>query len=327
MADRPLIFSTHTLHPDISGQLERLGILRIASKPDSAAIATESAGANYIVVRANIDSKIVLREKGLRALVRHGAGLDMIPVDICTRAGVLVANVPGANAVTVAEHVIWSALAILRKYPLVNADLRIGGWEQGRAHSNDGLELTEQTIGIIGMGNIGRAISRIASNGFSMRVLTTTRSPETVPDGVLPKLLFELLEQSDIVVLCCPLNGQTRDLIGRAELAKMKKDAVLVNVSRGPVVNELALVSALESGKLRGAVLDVFNEQPLPKDHPLFAMGNVILTPHMAGITTESMLRMGQGVVDEITRLIKGEVPLNFINPEALEFYQKRFAR
>jgi D-3-phosphoglycerate dehydrogenase len=160
-----------------------------------------------------------------------------------------------------------------------------------------------------------------------MRVLTTTRSTETVPHGILPKPLSELLEQSDIVVLCCPLNGKTRGLIGKAELAMMKKDAVLVNVSRGPVVDELPLMRALESGKLRGAVLDVFNEQPLPKDHPLFAVGNVILTPHMAGITTESMLRMGQGVVNEITRLIKGEEPLNFINPEALEFYQKRFAK
>ncbi len=321
-----MIFSTHPLHPDVTTELRTLGLLVIASEPSPSAILKESAGASIIVVRAPIQPEIFARETGLKAAVRHGAGLDMIPVEVATKAGVLVANVPGVNAPTVAEHCIWSSLALLRRYPAVSADLRSGGWAVARAHSDHGRELSGRTLGIVGMGNVGNALFRIAHYGFGMKVLAVTGRPEALLDGAEAAELNHMLAQSDVVVLCCPLNDRTRGMIGAGELALMQPGAILVNVARGPVVDEAALIKALSSGAIGGAALDVFDRQPLPADHPFLSMRNVILTPHMAGITEESMMRMGQGVVMETRRILKGEKPLNFCNPDVWATYRARFA-
>jgi D-3-phosphoglycerate dehydrogenase len=261
----------------------------------------------------------------LRATVRHGAGLDMIPVDAATAAGVLVSNAPGANASTVAEYVLFSALALKRRFRMIDHDLRAQGWAEGRRHADAAGEISGTTIGIIGMGSIGKAIAKIAAGGFSMRVLGHSRSNRNFPANVEPVTLADLLAQSDVVVLACPLNAETRDLIGEQEFARMKQGAILVNVSRGPVVVEAALLDALSSGHLGGAALDVFAEQPLPRGHPLFRFPNVTLTPHCAGITDESMLRMGLMVTDDIARILNNDLPTNLRNPEAVPAYRRRF--
>ncbi len=320
-----ILFSTHSLHPEVTRDLQALGDLRIASAPTAEAIIAGSHRAGIIIVRAAIPAEIIAREKHLMALIRHGAGLDMIPVPQATNAGVLVANVPGVNAVTVAEHVIWSAMALLRRFPQVAADLRAKGWEPARRHSNSGRDLTGRIIGIVGMGNVGRALTRIAQGGFGMNVLTHTRSPANVPDGVEAVSLGDLLARADLLALCCPLTPETTGLIDARALAQMKSDAILVNVARGPVVDEAALLTALQNGKLGGAVLDVFAQQPLPSGHPFLSLPNVILTPHMAGITEESMLRMGQGVVHEARRILSGLPPENFVNPKVLPAFRARF--
>ncbi|MDF1609946.1 NAD(P)-dependent oxidoreductase [Hoeflea sp. YIM 152468] len=323
MSDK--IFSTHPLHPKVTAELQSLGKLVVASAPTAEAIVAESADASIIVVRAPIPPEIFATQPRLRAAVRHGAGLDMIPLDAASAAGVLVANVPGVNAVTVAEHCIWSALALLRRYPAVRTDLRAAGWAVARSHSDHGRELSGRSLGIIGMGNVGQALFRIAHFGFGMKVLAVTSRPEALAEGARAATLQQVLSQSDVVVLACPLTAKTRGLIGPAELARMQPGSILVNVARGPVVDEAALVEALRSGAMGGAVLDVFDEQPLPHSHPYLSMRNVILTPHMAGITEESMLRMGQGVVGETRRILAGDKPLNFCNPDAWTRYQARF--
>lgn len=319
-----MIFSTHPLHPEVMADLRALGRMQIASAPTAQAIATESAGAGIIIVRAPIPHGVASREPGLRAMIRHGAGLDMIDIDEATQAGVLVANVPGANALTVAEHVIWSAMALLRRFPQVNRDLHAGGWAMARSHSDHGRELSGRKLGILGLGSIGKTLARIAHHGFQMPVIAHTRSGSTV-EGVRAVSFQDLLEQSDILALCAPLTAQTRGLIDAAALSRMKRGAILVNVARGPLVEETALVTALASGHLGGAALDVFETQPLPGDHPFLALPNVILTPHMAGITEESMLRMGQGVVAEARRVLGGALPVNLVNPDAVPLYRKRF--
>ncbi|MDU9004211.1 NAD(P)-dependent oxidoreductase [Sedimentitalea todarodis] len=325
MAGSKVIFSTHALHPDVTRDLQSLGDYRVSSAPTPDAILKESAGAEIIVVRAKISPEIIARERGLMACVRHGAGLDMIPMDAASQAGVLVANVPGANATTVAEHVIWSALALLRKYPQVSCDLRASGWEPARVHSNHGHELSGRTIGILGAGNIGRRVAEMARHGFGCNVIALTRTPTTLPEWIEHVPFDQLLARSDILALTCPLTSETQGIIDRAAIAKMKQGAVLINVSRGQVTDEMALAEALASGKLRGAAVDVFCQQPLPPDHPFLALHNVILTPHMAGITEESMLRMGQGVVAETRRILSGKKPRNFCNPEVWERHRKRF--
>ena len=325
MGDQARIFSTHPLHPEVTQALSEMGDLVIAGEPTPAAIIDGSKDASIIVVRAPIPPEVFAREQGLRAAVRHGAGLDMIPMEAATDAGVLVANVPGVNAVTVAEHVVWSSMALLRRYPMVSSDLRQSGWAKARAHSDHGRELSGRTIGIVGMGNVGREIARIAINGFGMNVLGVTGHPASLPDGASVAPLAEAQDASDILVLCCPLTERTRGMIGHEQLAAMRPDAILVNVARGPVVDESALVSALRDGAIGGAVLDVFETQPLAADHPFLSMPNVILTPHMAGITEESMLRMGQGVVGETRAILGGEKPVNFCNPDVWERYRARF--
>ncbi len=321
----PQVFSTHPLHPDATRRLTALSDYRVASAPTGDAMRAEGRDADILIVRAPVPPSYFALATRLRAAVRHGAGLDMIPVDAATRAGVLVANVPGANAATVAEHVIFAAIALLRQFRPMDNALRRQGWNAGRAFSDSGRELGGRTLGVFGMGHIGRALHRIAAGGFGMRVIAAARRPEGLPDGVRPVTLDALMAEADIVALCCPLTDDTRGAISAARIAAMKPGAILVNVARGPVVDEAALVAALRDGRIAGAALDVFDTQPLPPGHPFFALPNVILTPHMAGITEDSMLRMGMTVAEECGRILSGRMPMNFCNPEVEPAYRARF--
>jgi D-3-phosphoglycerate dehydrogenase len=321
----PVIFSTHPLHPKAMAMLKSHGDLVIASAIDPVTLADEGQNADIVIVRANLPPVLFERAKRLRAAIRHGAGLDMIPVEAATRAGVLVANVPGANARTVAEHVIWTSMALLRKFRRVDRDLRRTGWLAGRDHAIAGKDLSGRTIGIIGFGAVGRHVADIAAKGFGLDVIVNSRAPRDLPGHVRFASVDELVEASDIVVLCCPLTLETSGLIGRDRIARMKPGSLLVNVSRGPVVDDAALIEALSSGRIGGAALDVFVTQPLPPDHPYFSFDNVIVTPHMAGITEGSMMRMGVGAADEAIRVLNGELPANLRNPEVVDRYRRRF--
>ncbi|NKL36016.1 dehydrogenase [Rhizobium leguminosarum bv. viciae] len=319
------IFSTHPLHPAAKAMLEAAGDLRVASAPDPETLLREGRGAGIVVIRAPIPPAFFEDAPALRAAIRHGAGLDMVPMDAATRAGVLVANVPGANASTVAEHVFLVTLALLRRFRLMDRELRQSGWVAGRAQSDTAVDLAGRTIGIVGMGNVGKAIFKIAKFGFGLEVVATSRSPESVPDGVRFMAIDELVATADIVVLCCPLTPETTGLLNAGRIGRMKPAAILVNVSRGPVIDDAALIEALRDGSIGGAALDVFATQPLPLDYPYFGFDNVIVTPHLAGLTEESMMRMGTGAASEVLRVIKGELPVNLRNPEVVEHYRRRF--
>jgi D-3-phosphoglycerate dehydrogenase len=303
------------------------GELKIASGLDAATLVRESRDADIVIVRAPLPPALFDGAPQLRAAIRHGAGLDMIPMDAATAAGVLVANVPGANAQTVAEHVFMVAMALLRRFRMVDRDLRQRGWAAGRAHADSGNDLGGRTVGIVGMGNVGRAVARIALHGFGLRVIANSRSAAGLPEGVSFASVDELVRHADIIVLCCPLTPETTGLISAKRIAAMKPHALLINVARGPVADEAALVEALAGKQIGGAALDVFATQPLPPDHPLLSFDNVILTPHMAGITEESMERMGVGAAGETLRVLAGDLPVNLRNPEVVERYRARFAQ
>ena len=321
----PVIFSTHPLHPRAEAMLKGHGDLVVASAIDPVTLADEARGADIVIVRANLPPVLFERAKKLRAAIRHGAGLDMIPMEAAARAGVLVANVPGANARTVAEHVLWTSMALLRKFRRVDSDLRHKGWLAGRDHAASGNDLSGRTMGIVGFGAVGRHVADIAAKGFGLDVIVNSRAPRDLPGHVRFASVDELVEASDIVVLCCPLTLETSGLMGRDRIARMKRGALLVNVSRGPVVEDAALIEALSTGRIGGAALDVFSTQPLPPDHPYLGFDNVIVTPHMAGITEESMMRMGVGAAEEAIRVLSGELPVNLRNPEVVEHYRQRF--
>lgn len=319
------IFSTHPLHPAAEAMLKAAGDLRIASAPDPETLLQEGRGAGIVIVRAPVPPAFFEDAPALRAAIRHGAGLDMVPIDAATRAGVLVANVPAVNAPTVAEHVFLVTLILLRRFRLMDRELRQTGWAAGRGQSDGAVDLGGRTVGIVGMGNVGKAIFRIAKFGFGLEVVATSRSPESVPDGARFLPVDDLVATADIVVLCCPLTPETTGLLNAGRIGRMKSDAILVNVSRGPVIDDTALIEALREGRIGGAALDVFSTQPLPLDHPYFSFDNVIVTPHLAGLTDESMMRMGTGAANEALRVLKGELPVNLRNPEVVEHYRQRF--
>ncbi|ADV10815.1 hydroxyacid dehydrogenase [Mesorhizobium ciceri] len=319
------ILTTHALHPRASAMLAGAGELVVASAIDPATLAAEARNADIVIVRAPLPPQLFDGAKLLRAAIRHGAGLDMIPMEAATAAGVLVANVPAVNARSVAEHVMFVALALLRNFRVVDRDLRAKGWLAGREHANANSELAGKTIGIVGLGAVGQAVGHIAAHGFDLKVVATTRSMQPAPDKVGFLSIDALVEQSDIIVLCCPLTPETRGLINRERIARMKPQALLINVSRGPVVDDDALIEALQKRRIGGAALDVFATQPLPSNHPYFGFDNVIVTPHMAGITEESMMRMGVGAAGEALLVLAGKLPVNLRNPEVVDHYRRRF--
>jgi D-3-phosphoglycerate dehydrogenase / 2-oxoglutarate reductase len=320
-----VILSTHPLHEKAAGMLAEAGELRIATALDLRTLVAEGREADIVIVRAPLPEALFDVAPKLRAAIRHGAGLDMIPVEAATAAGVLVANVPGVNARSVAEHVFFVAMALLRRFRSMDRDLRREGWLAGREHAPTTHELAGRTLGIVGMGNVGAAVAAIATHGFELDVIANTRDPARLPPRIRHRAIDSLVAESDILVLCCPLTPHTRGLIDARRIGLMKPGTILINVSRGPVVEDAALVDALRAGRLAGAALDVFSTQPLPPDHPYLGFDNVIVTPHMAGITDESMERMGTGAAEETLRVLSGELPVNLCNPEAVPQYRQRF--
>ncbi|UVK47487.1 hydroxyacid dehydrogenase [Mesorhizobium sp. AR07] len=319
------ILTTHPLHPRASTMLAGAGELVVASAIDPGMLAAEARNADIVIVRAPLPPQLFEGAAKLRAAIRHGAGLDMIPMEAAFAAGVLVANVPAVNARSVAEHVMFAALALLRRFRVVDRDLRAKGWLAGREHANANSELAGKTIGIVGLGAVGQAVGHIAAYGFDLKVVATTRSMQPAPDKVGFLSIDALVEQSDIIVLCCPLTPETRGLINRERIARMKPHALLINVSRGPVIDDDALIEALRKRRIGGAALDVFSTQPLPPNHPYFSFDNVVITPHMAGITEESMMRMGVGAAGEALLVLANKLPVNLRNPEVIDHYRRRF--
>jgi len=321
----PVVYSTHPLHPRAAAMLEGIAELRVASRLDPTVFVAESRDADALIIRVPVPPEIFENAPGLRAAIRHGAGLDMVPMDAAAKAGVLVANVPGVNARTVAEYVFFAAMALLRRFRVIDRDLREHGWLKAREHTVLGNELAGKTIGIVGMGDIGRHVAAIASGGFGLKVIANSRRVESVPPEIPFKDLDDLMREADVIAICCPLTLETRGMIDAARIARMKPTAVIVNGARGAIIDDDALLAALRENRIGGAALDVFATQPLPRDHPYFGFDNVILTPHMAGITEESMERMGTGAAAEAIRVLSGELPINLRNPEVLPAYRARF--
>ena len=231
----------------------------------------------------------------LRWVARAGAGLDNIDVAAAKERGIAVLNVPGANAVAVAELVFGLLLGLLRQIPAADASLRRGEWDKSRYM---GRELRGKTLGIVGLGKIGRAVAQRA-RGFEM---TCVGHDPLIPDpqiramGVEPLALDALLPRAEVLTLHVPLAPETAGMIGPDQIARMPRGAVLVNAARGGLVDESALLAALDSGALSGAALDVFAAEP-PKGSPLLSHPRVVLTPHIGAATVEAQEAVGEEIV------------------------------
>jgi D-3-phosphoglycerate dehydrogenase len=323
---RPVVLLTNAIHPEPHALLAARAEVRVAPTPDAESLIRGAVDADVIIVRAPLPAAAMAGAPRLRGVIRHGAGLDMIPIEAASKLGLAVANVPGVNAVSVAEYVVGQMLALTHRLHRIDQTLRGQGWGPARALADDSIEASGRTVGIVGMGAIGLEVARICHEGLRMQVLGTRRSAAPMPAYVTPAGLDELFASSDVVVLACPLNDSTRGMVDATRLARMKPGAFLVNVSRGPVVVEAALTAALRDGRLGGAALDVFEQQPLPASSPLFALPNVILSTHLAGITEDSMRRMGAGAVRQALALLDGQLPEHFINTDAAAAVRARLA-
>jgi D-3-phosphoglycerate dehydrogenase len=253
-------------------------------------------------------TKQVLSTPGrLRVIGRAGTGVDNIDLDAAKQAGVVVMNTPGGNSVAAAELTLAHLLALARNVTQANAELRQGRWERKKYI---GTELAGKTLGVVGLGRIGREVARRAL-GFGMAVVGYDPyvSGEVAADsGIRPVTLDRLIEQSDAVTLHLPLSEKTRHLIGADELARMKSGAMLVNCARGGLIDEAALLDALESGYLGGAALDVFESEP-PADLRLVQHPRVVSTPHLGASTREAQVRVGTEIAGKIRDYLeKGKI-------------------
>ncbi|MEZ0394248.1 MAG: hydroxyacid dehydrogenase [Desulfurococcaceae archaeon] len=258
-----------------------------------------------IIVRGKplITREVLRNARRLKLIVRAGVGLDNIDVQAAKEMGIEVANTPAATTQSVAELAVGLMLAALRKIALVDRRMREGEWPK---HEAVGSELQGKVVGIVGYGRIGRAVARIVSRGFGARVIFTDSHcrPGSVDEetGATCADLDALLREADIVTLHVPLTNETRHMIDERRLRMMKRTAILINTSRGAVVDTEALVRALREGWIAGAGLDVYEEEPLPKGHPLTQLDNVVLTPHVGANTGEAQDRAGIEAAEIVSR-------------------------
>jgi phosphoglycerate dehydrogenase-like enzyme len=247
----------------------------------------------------------------LKLVHKLGAGVNTIDVDTATRLDIAVANMPGANAPSVAEGTVLLMLAALRRLPALDRATREGrGWPSDPTLGETVRDIGGCTVGLLGYGNIAKTVEKIVS-AMGARVLHTSTRDDGHPCW---RPLPDLLAASDIVSLHLPLTEKTAGMLDRTALARMKPDAVLVNTSRGGVVDEEALVDALRNGGLAAAGLDVFAVEPIPTDNPLLSLDNVVLTPHVTWYTADTMRRYLEHAVDNCRRLRDGQELANVVN-------------
>ena len=271
-----------------------------------------------IIVRSatQVTADLIERAERLKVIGRAGVGVDNVDLAAASKRGIVVANAPQSTVISAAEHTIGLLLALSRQIPQAHAALKEGRWERSRFA---GLELADKTLGLAGFGRIGQQVARRA-RGLEMRVLAL--DPYVAPDRFSDLgarragSLDELLRESDFLSLHLALTGETRGLIGPEQLARMKDGARLVNAARGELIDEAALVEALRSGKVAGAALDVFSEEPYTG--PLLELPNVVVTPHLAASTQEAQDRAGLIVAEQVAAALEGSVVTNAVNIPAV---------
>ncbi len=266
----------------------------------------------------NVGAAEMDHAKQLEVIGRHGAGVDIVDVEAATQRGIPVTFTPYGPTESTAEHALMLMLAVARRLPQLDRAVRSDDF-----HIRDriiGQELAGKTLGVVGFGRIGNRLAEICREGLHMSVYFYDPyvDPETAKEcgASCVQDLVELAGMADVLSIHSPLNDKTRHLISREVIQALKPGAILVNTSRGPIVDEAALVEALQSGHLGGAGLDVYDPEPPAPDNPLFQMDQVALTPHLASFTDEGRQRMGLTAAEDVLRILRGEKPLNLANPE-----------
>ena len=312
----------------VIGALRSEGLQRLESVAQITALADYATEADLIDIVGDVDailartgliSRSVIEAAGrLRIVSRHGVGVDNVDIEACTGHGVLVTITGDANSGSVSEHAFGLMLAAARELPAADAAVKGDRWDRSRFV---GRELAGKTLGLVGLGRIGARMVKHAQ-GFDMVVLAYDpyiRPEDAVEVGAELVSLEDLLRRSDFVSLHLPLTDATRGLIGVEQLGLIKPSAILVNTARGGLIDEVALHAALSKGGIAGAALDTFAHEPLPADDPLAQLDNLICSPHVAGQTVESLIRMSVRSAENIVRALSGKRPDGVVNPEVLQ--------
>lgn len=317
-SNRPLILLVHSMHESGTRLLRECGEVRMAGGSDPATLQRAVLGAEALVIRTGgvIDAALLDKGTELKVIGRHGVGYDQIDVPAATERGIQVVYTPGANTQSVAEHVFGFLIGLSKHFPRMMTELARGNYKART--SLTGCEIAGKTLGVIGFGRIGRRVGEIAHLGFGMKVLyhDIVPAPEEaeIRAGAKRTSFDELLASSDYITLHVPLDDGTRGMIDSAALSRIRPRAVLINTSRGPVVDEAAVARALDAGLLWGYAGDVFAEEPPPPGHPLIGRPDVMLTPHSAAQTEEGLRNMATMVALDVTAVLNGDPPQNPVN-------------
>jgi D-3-phosphoglycerate dehydrogenase len=257
-----------------------------------------------IVRYGKIPARIMDASKKLRVISKHGVGIDTIDVEAAAKRGIAVKAAIGANSAAVAEHTWALILACAKSVVQLNSRMHAGYWDKATHKS---LELSNRTLGLIGIGAIGQRVAA-AGAAFGMKVIAYDPYVSTVPPGITMCELNTVLAESDVVSLHCPLSAENKRMINRETLALMRDGAILINTARGGLVDQGALLEALQAGKLRAAGLDTFEGEPLTPSHIFSGISNVILTPHIGGVTSDAYMSMGTAAARNVLAVL-AEVP------------------
>jgi len=309
------------IHRDGVKLLEEVAEVAYAPGHSEEEIGAAAAEVDAIIIRNKgfLSEAIFEGAKRLKCVARHGVGVDNIDVKAATRRRLPVCFAPGANTESVAEHAILLMLAVGKRTAHLDREVRRGRWWDLR--TCEFFELKGRSVGLIGLGRIGSRVAELAQ-AFGMKVFAHDPfiSPEEVKrKGITPMERDELLKSCDIISLHLPLLPDSKKFLGTKEFEMMREGTVLINTGRGGLVDEEALYSALKSGRLFGAGLDVTDPEPPLAHNPLFGLDNVIFSPHMAAHSTTSMRNMAVFAAEQVVKVLKGERPTLIVNPEVLE--------
>jgi glyoxylate reductase len=275
----------------------------------------------YCLLTDTVDRELLVHAQRLKVVSNMAVGYNNIDVDAATSERILVTNTPGVLNETTADLTFALLLASARRLVEASDYLRSGSWNTWSPMLLTGQDVHGATLGIVGLGRIGEAIAKRA-RGFDMRLLYHSRSRKPGAEkelGLEYCNLETLLREADFVCLMTPLTSDTKHLIGEKELSLMKKRAVLINTARGGILDEAALYRALADGVIWGAGLDVFEEEPVPSDHPLLSLPNVTVLPHIGSASISTRIKMAEIAADNLLSALCNEIPANLVNPKVVE--------
>jgi D-3-phosphoglycerate dehydrogenase len=312
---KPKVWTEVNLHPEALARLQAHADVAAGTSLDTL------AGADAAIIgRSVVDAAFIERAgPSLKLVIRHGIGYNTLDVPTATQYGVLAANTPDAPTESTAEQAVGLLLAVAKL--IVKSDMVLRANTPWTLADLRGTEVRDRVLGVVGYGRIGRRVAEICGLGLKMPIVVfdpyLSAAAPTAEYVTVATSLDALLPQVDFLTLHTPLMPETHRLIGERELRLMKPGTFLINVSRGPVVDEAALIRALQDGHLAGAGLDVFDPEPPMPDNPLLRMTNVVVTPHVASNTDKGLWRMSSSVVDQVLQVLAGERPTFLLDPAA----------